>query len=247
MPVAIITGASSGIGRSVAFKMAALKYDLLLAARKPERLATTVDEIMCQYEHFNILGQPTNVGSPGDVHQLIDIAYKKYGRIDVLINNAGNAPLHPLGEQATKKIDRLFAVNVFGPALAIDLCWNIMAKQESGGRIINVSSVASIDPFDGFLMYGATKAAMNSFARSVCNEGKASNIKGFSVAPGAVETPLLRKLISKEELPEECTLSPEVVADVIVECAVGKRDDENGKTIWVTQDGVSTHFDSSPD
>jgi NAD(P)-dependent dehydrogenase (short-subunit alcohol dehydrogenase family) len=112
-----------------------------------------------------------------------------------------------------------------------------MARQHAaeGGvaRIVNVSSVASIDPFPTLTPYGASKAALNTLTRGCANEGAAVGIKAFAVAPGAVETEMLRAIFSEEQVPRSATLHPEQVAEVVVACAVGARDEENGGVVVV--------------
>ena len=100
-----------------------------------------------------------------------------------------------------------------------------------GGAIINISSRAAQGPALENGPYAAAKAAVNLLAKSVAKQGGALGVKGFAVAPGAVETPLLRKLIDKNILPH--AMSPDVVADEIVACVMGQRDHQNGETIFL--------------
>jgi NAD(P)-dependent dehydrogenase (short-subunit alcohol dehydrogenase family) len=91
--------------------------------------------------------------------------------------------------------------------------------------------MSTVDPFPGLAIYAASKAALESLARSIKNEGHAYNIKAFNIAPGAVETLMLRSFIDESALPRDKTLSPEAVATVIADCVTGQRDAENGTTI----------------
>jgi 3-oxoacyl-[acyl-carrier protein] reductase len=112
----------------------------------------------------------------------------------------------------------------------------MVEQHRKGGtiaRIVNVSSVSAIDPFPGLSIYGATKGAINALTRGCANEGRDVGIRAFAVAPGAVETAMLRAIASEEQLPRTATLTPEQVAGVIVACAVGERDEENGGVIVV--------------
>jgi NAD(P)-dependent dehydrogenase (short-subunit alcohol dehydrogenase family) len=101
------------------------------------------------------------------------------------------------------------------------------------GCIVNVSSLATTDPFPGFFAYAASKSALESLTRSAHGEGKRHGIRAFSVAPGAVETPLLRQNFSEKVLPHAATLDPEAVASLIVDCIEGRRDEDRGKSIAI--------------
>lgn len=232
-PTALITGASSGIGRETALRLAQLHFALALVARGGERLER-VGEECAAFGAADILLRSTDMAVPGDVEAMVDAALDAFGRVDVLINNAGLAELRPIGSIEFGHLEASFAVNAIGPAVAINRVWPAMVRQ-GGGRIINVSSIASKDPFPGFFAYAAAKSALNSLTRSIAIEGKAHHIKAFTIAPGAVETPMLRSAFSEEVIPREATLPPAEVAAVIVECARGQRDDANGEVIWLTR------------
>ena len=231
MPVALVTGASSGIGRETALGLARLGYTLVLAARGGERL-DAVGEEAAALGAADVMLRSTDVGLLADVETLIDVALEAFDRIDVLVNNAGVAPLTPLGEYDAEAIERVYFVNAIGPAVAINRAWPAMVRAD-GGRIVNVSTIGTKDPFPGFFAYAAAKSALNSMTRSIALEGEKHGIKAFTVAPGAVETPMLRALFPTAALPPEATLSPAEVASVIVECATGQRDAQNGEVIWM--------------
>jgi 3-oxoacyl-[acyl-carrier protein] reductase len=97
--------------------------------------------------------------------------------------------------------------------------------------VVNVSTLGVMDPFPGFFAYAASKAALDSFTRSVAREGRSSGIRSYCVNPGAVETAILRANFSEKVLPREKTLKPEAVAEVIVRCIEGERTDDHGKSI----------------
>jgi NAD(P)-dependent dehydrogenase (short-subunit alcohol dehydrogenase family) len=99
--------------------------------------------------------------------------------------------------------------------------------------VVNTSSIATRDPFPILYAYAAAKSAVNSLARSVAIQGKPIGVRGFSVAPGAVETDLLRSLVPASALPTNKTLRPADVAAVILDCVLGRRDSENGSTIYL--------------
>jgi len=116
-----------------------------------------------------------------------------FGRIDVLVNNAGVAPLSPFGAITEESFEQLININVRSGFYLTQLAWNTMVKQ-GGGTIVNISSLSAVDPFVGFSTYGASKAWLDLLTHSLAQEGKDLNIRVCSVRPGAVETPLLRGL-----------------------------------------------------
>jgi NAD(P)-dependent dehydrogenase (short-subunit alcohol dehydrogenase family) len=162
--------------------------------------------------------------------RIIDQTLQRFGRIDVLVNNAAAAPVAPLEQTEETLLRQTFEVNVFGPALLIARIWPVFVRQR-GGCVVNVSSIATVDPFAGLGVYASSKAALESLGRSTHVEGREDNIRAFNIAPGAVETPMLRSAFSTEIIPRERTLDPMNVAAVIADCVLGRRDDQMGKTI----------------
>ena len=162
--------------------------------------------------------------------RLIREIHQWAGRIDALVNNAAVASLRPLPQSDEPLFRETLALNTVGPALLIAAVFPIMAHQRTG-RIVNVSSVAAHDPFPGFFAYAASKAALESLTRSVHVEGERAGVRAFSVAPGAVETQMLRAAFSEEVLPGNRTLDPSTVADEIVACVLGTRDEQSGRTL----------------
>jgi NAD(P)-dependent dehydrogenase (short-subunit alcohol dehydrogenase family) len=159
-------------------------------------------------------------------------AVKRFGRIDGLVNNAGLAPLTPIEETTAESLQHVFEVNTLGTGRLILAAWPVMRKQRSG-VIVNVSSMAAVDPFPGFFAYASAKAGVELMARSCATEGEEHGIRAYAVAPGAVETPMLRSIIDEEMVPPERTLSADTVAEVIVGCVLATRAEKSGETIRV--------------
>ena len=228
-PVAIVTGASSGIGLATAHRLATAGYRLCLAARTEAALADAA---------ATLPGEPltvaTDIGALDQVDRLVDAAIDRFGRIDVLVNNAGFAPLKPIDETDAETLRTAFMVNAVGPAHAISRCWPHLGTHGQG-CVINVSTMGTDDPFPGFFAYAASKASVNLMARSCANEGADRGIRAFSIAPGAVETPMLRGLFDTAQLPADACLAPDDVAALIVACIQGDHDDRNGDTIFISR------------
>ncbi len=232
-PVAIVTGAGSGIGRATALKLADRGFAVVLAARTDKPLSELADIIKAKGQ--TAVRAITDVGKPEHLDRLVSSTLERLGRIDVLVNNAGRATLHPINKHTDPLLDSLYAVNALGPARLIARVWPTMIAQK-GGRIVNVSTYGTKDPYPGFFGYAAAKAATNVMAHSVATEGAEYGIKGFAVAPGAVETPLLRSMFDEHAVPHEKCLSAEEVASVIAACAAGDRDADNGQTLFLLAD-----------
>ena len=228
-PVAVITGAGSGIGRAVALAMAHAGYHCVLAARTRQALEQTDALIRDVQPDTNTLIVPTDVADPNAVQHLIDTTLEHFERIDVLANVAGYAPLVPLDQIDNPMLERVTAVNYYAIVYTTRACWPIF-KKHGQGVICNISSMASIDPFTGFNIYGAAKAAVNIFTKAAADEGAVHNIKAYAIAPGAVETPMLRASFDEDTLPRDKTLSPDEVTKVVMECLTGLTDMQSGET-----------------
>lgn len=230
-PVAIVTGAGGGIGCSICIELAKAGYRIALVGRSKTSLQAAVNEIaVCVSDVPETLVIPADLSDNLQAAHIVRTTYQHWGRIDALINNAAACPDFPIGQTTIQELHGVFAINYFGPALLVAELWPIFIQQDSG-CVINISSIATVDPFPGLSMYAATKAAMESLTRSIINEAGDTNITSYSIAPGAVETSMLRSLISIEDLPTDKTLNPATVASVVLDCAIGRRSSDNGKTI----------------
>jgi NAD(P)-dependent dehydrogenase (short-subunit alcohol dehydrogenase family) len=235
--IALITGAGRGIGRATAIELARRGYQLLLTARTKSELAETAKLA------GNATILPGDVTSPKHAMRLISKAIALGGRLEVLVNNAGYAPTFSIEKMPLDEWDKILATNLSAVLYLCKFAWPILVKQKSG-VIVNISSVASRDPFPGLGAYGAAKAALNLFSLDLARQGKPHGIRVHALALGAVETRMLRKLVTKRELPSEHTLDPAEVAAKIYSCISQPRRHTSGEVVYL-QKKPARHSDES--
>lgn len=224
----VITGGSRGIGLATALRFARGGGRVVVAARGTADLQGALDALRAAGAECEAV--PADVGTPQGARDLIDVARARFGRVDVLVNNAGVAPLGTIEAMREADFHSALTVNVAAVFYLTQAVWPLMRVQ-GGGTIVNVSSVASVDPFAGFSVYGACKAWVNLFTRAAADEGKPHRIRVFCVAPGAVETRMLRAHF--REYPADQTLDPDDVAGVIEALCDARFDPCVGQTIFV--------------
>lgn len=232
MRVALITGAGSGIGQVTAIRLAQAGYRVALVGRRAERLAETARSLPAGSSSLVLAADVSRAHACAEALRRLQ---ETWGRLDVLINNAGEAPMGPIEAHTPDLIDRVFGVNALGPAYLIAGAWPLFRAQFEregrGGCVINVATLGVVDPLPGFFAYAAAKAAAASMIRSVAREGVAIGVRGFAIAPGAVDTEMFHALPIAANVPRSRLLSPHAVADVILDCVQGQRDQSNGQVI----------------
>lgn len=230
-PVALITGASGGIGRACAMLLARAGYGLLVTGRSRQRLdaaRTAIEREGAPSGHVEVVvGDLTDDDVP---RQLVDAAVHAFGRLDALVHVAGDAPRGTIDRITPDLWRRCVDTNLSALVLLTAAAWPVFTRQKSG-IVASISSMASVDPFPGFSMYAAAKTGVNMFTSCVGVEGRDMDIRAVTVAPGAVETPMLRALFDEKIIPPEQTLDPMTVAGVLVDCITGRREFETGQTI----------------
>jgi len=186
--VVVITGASSGLGESTARFLAANGAKVVLGARRKDRVDALVKDITAK--GGSALGFKTDVTKRGEVEALVKGAVDKYGRIDVIVNNAGLAPLAPMVALKVEEWDRMIDVNIKGLLYGVAAVLPIMQKQKQG-HIINIASVVGFKVFaPGGVVYSATKFAVRALTEGLRVETRADNIRCTMISPGAVATEL---------------------------------------------------------
>lgn len=193
--VIVVTGASSGLGESAARHLAGMGATLVLGARRLDRIQALAAALSSEGKRAAAI--ETDVTQRDQVRRLVDFAVEKYGRIDVLINNAGLMPSSPLERLALDDWDRMIDVNIKGVLYGIAAALPHMTRRKSG-HIINVASVAGLKVPAGGSVYSATKHAVRALSEGLRQEVKGHGIRTTIVSPGAVATELVDGITDPE-------------------------------------------------
>jgi len=224
--VALITGAGRGIGRAVAVALAKLDYAAVLVSRTESELLETekLGPGACVF--------PCDIAMAQAAKDAVQKSLDTFGRLDAVIHCAGVAPVLKIEETTDAQWHDIIDTNLSAAFNLARAAWPTFVKQKAG-VIVNISSVAARDPFVGFAAYGAAKAGVNLLGLALAREGQSHGIRVHTVAPGATETQMFRKLLTPEQFPSEKTLDPADVARVVVQCVTGELAPTNGEVIWV--------------
>lgn len=187
--VVVITGASSGLGEAAARRLAQDGAKLVLGARRLDRLTALAEELGLPREAV----VQTDVTNADEVKRLVDTAVSLYGRIDVMINNAGIMANSPIERVKVADWDQMVDVNLKGVLYGIAAALPHMMAQKSG-QVINVSSVAGHKVGPGSAVYAATKHAVRAVSEGLRQEVKPYNIRTTIISPGAVATDLPKSI-----------------------------------------------------
>jgi len=185
--VIVITGASSGLGEAAARHLSEQDAIVVLGARRIDRIQSLANEL--NKNGHKALAVATDVTQFDQVKALVDAAVKNYGRIDVIINNAGLMPQSPLDRYKIDEWNQMIDVNIKGVLYGIAAALPYMKEQKSG-HIINVSSVAGHKVRAGGAVYAATKHAVIVISEGLREEVKPYNLRTTIISPGAVDTEL---------------------------------------------------------
>lgn len=181
--VTIVTGASRGIGRAIALLFAKNKSKVVLSARNKKELEELAAEI--KKNGGEAFAVPADMSKEPDIKNLVAEAAKRFGKIDLVINNAGLGIWSPVAEMKTEDFDTIFAVNLRGVFL---MCREALPHlfKNGGGHIINIASVAAHNANANLAAYCASKAALLMFSESLALEVRNQNVKVTCVSPGSV-------------------------------------------------------------
>jgi NAD(P)-dependent dehydrogenase (short-subunit alcohol dehydrogenase family) len=201
--VAVVTGGSKGLGRAIAVGFAEAGADVVVASRKRDACEKVADEIRAVGRRA--LAVECHVGEWDQCATLVDVTVAEFGRLDVLVNNAGIAPVPPsLLEVTANLFDKTIGVNLKGPlrltALAVE-------HMSSGGAVINISSKASLHPTSFTVVYAAAKAGLNALTKAAANEFGPRGIRVNAIVCGTFHTDSLHASLPSEEMQAQMAAS----------------------------------------
>lgn len=219
--VAIVTGAGSGVGKAISVGLAAAGYNVVMAGRRKDALERALSEMDIQGGTPLIV--PTDVTDPESIAALFAKAKKAYGRVDLLVNNAGiGAPAVPLEDISLEQWRSVVDTNLTGAFLCTQEAFRIMKAQDpSGGRIINNGSISAYAPRPFSSPYTATKHAILGLTKSTALDGRAYDIACGQIDIGNAATDMTAKMASGVLQPNgtvasEPTIDPAHVAEAVV-------------------------------
>lgn len=196
--VAIVTGASKGIGKAIAMALGLRGATVIVSSRKQE----AVDETASAFRHqgINATGMVCHMGDLSQVRHLVAEVDKHFGGVDVIVNNAAINPVFgPVTETDMTVFDKIMDVNVKGPLELCKLAYPIM-KKRGGGSIINISSIEGLTPGQGLGLYSISKATLIATTKVLAREWGPDHIRANVICPGLVKTKFSEALTSNEKI-----------------------------------------------
>jgi len=196
--VFIITGASSGIGKALAIESAKQGANLVLAARNIAKLQKVADH--CQTYGIEAIAIKTDVSVPDDCKNLIDKAIEKFGKIDVLINNAGISMRALFNEMKLEVFQKVMNINFMGTVYCTHYAINHILKQK--GSVVGISSIAGLAPLPARTAYSASKFAMFGFLTTLRTENRKKGLHVLIAHPGFTESEIRKHALTKDGTPQ---------------------------------------------
>ena len=209
--VALVTGAGRGIGRAIALALARVGARVVAAARTVEEIEEVADEIL--EAGGDAVAIPADVADEGDVQELFARIDEQFGRLDIVVNNAGVGVFGPLAELDPDDFDRMVAVNLRGTFLCCQQAMKRMARRQRG-YIINISSVVGFRGYANQSAYAATKHGVMGLTKSLAAEAQAYGVRVSAILPGGVDTDLIRTF--RPDLDPSVLLDPQDVAQAVM-------------------------------
>ena len=193
----LITGASRGIGKETAIRFAKAGYNIVINYVSSK---TNVEELKKEFDEYKVetLILKADVSNKEEVEELVKKAIDKFGKIDVLVNNAGITKDNLLMRMSEEEFDKVIEINLKGTYLVTKAVTKYMMKQRKGS-IINLSSVVGVAGNAGQCNYSASKAGIIGFTKSIAKELASRNIRANAIAPGFIETDMTRSIARKRK------------------------------------------------
>lgn len=196
--VAIVTGASKGIGKSIAFALAQQGATVVVSSRKLAAVQAVADEF--KDKGLNAIGFPCHMGDAEQIEALTESTIKNLGGIDIIVNNAAVNPVFgPIEESESAAFEKIMQVNVYGP-LELAKCAFSSMKERGAGSVINISSIEGLTPGQGLGLYSVSKSALIQLTKVLAREWGPHNIRANAICPGLVETKFSEALTSNDKI-----------------------------------------------
>lgn len=196
--VAIVTGASKGIGKAIAEALAQQGAHVVVSSRKQEAVDEVAKEIT--YQGWKASASACHMGDDDQIKRLAENTIKTLGRVDIVVNNAAANPVFgPVEDAGDDAFQKIMQVNVQGPLNLAKYCLESM-KARGGGSVINISSIEGITPGQGLGLYSVSKAALIQLTKVMAKEWGRANIRANAICPGLVETKFSEALTSNEKI-----------------------------------------------
>ena len=217
--VAIVTGASKGIGKAIAIKLAELGADVVINYKDSEMDGLKVAKKIISLGRKTLTIQ-VDISNRYEVSQMIDRCIEEFGKVDILINNAGITRDKTMVKMSFEEWDEVIKVNLYGAYNCIKSVTPYM-RQQKYGRIVNISSIIGLMGNFGQSNYAASKAALIGLSKSLANELARYNILVNAVAPGFVDTDMVKHIPSEildkviDKIPLKRLARPDEIADVV--------------------------------
>lgn len=190
--VVVVTGASSGMGRAIATRFVEEGAKVVAVARRAERLEELAESLKDAAGEIAVFA--ADVTSVEKTNEMIDFAVEKFGRLDVLVNNAGIMDdMSPVGDMTDEMLERVMKVNGYAPIYAMRKAVQVFLEQGKGGNIINVTSVG-VDHNTAGAAYAASKAAVAAVSRNVTYQYMGQKIRCNAIAPGGISTEISKSM-----------------------------------------------------
>ena len=211
-PTALVTGASRGLGRAIAFALGGAGWRVGICSRSGDGVARTLAEL--REAKIEAAGRPASVSSESDVGALVSHVERELGPIDTLVNNAGVLYAKPFEEISPAEWDESFATNVRSLYVVTRAVLPGMRARRAG-TIVNVASLSGRSGFAGGTVYTATKHAVLGFSRSLMLEVRNEGVRVITICPGSMDTEMIQRQTAFERDPERI-LKPEDVAQTVL-------------------------------
>ena len=230
---AIVTGSTRGIGKETALLLLKKGLNVIISSRSQQSVDHVIHEIHDKFpsKKENVLGLKCDVSQYSDVKSLVDVSVKRFGKIDVLVNNAGIVYFKSIMDTTEEEWNKTIDTNLKGVFLFTKEVLPYMIENKSG-VVVNVSSGAGKSGFPNLSAYCASKFGVIGFTESIAKEVADNNVKVMAICPGGVDTKMIDDIVDNGyNLSNRNLMKPEQVANKIYDMIFNQKDYYNGQSI----------------